>query len=143
MSLHNVPQQPHICHYCRCTFPTTGTLQRHITHFNQCCHKWNNEMQQADDVHDQQEMIPTMNPAPNDPDDSMDMDVDMNEHEHDTECKYITWFAAEFVEKPAAEILGHDLTMFERIKAYQDQFNLEPYALFADCEEWDLAKWLI
>jgi hypothetical protein len=42
-----------------------------------------------------------------------------------------------------AQTLGHAETMFHEIKAQQEAQGLDPWAPFADAEEWGLVKWLI
>ncbi|KAG2109529.1 hypothetical protein DEU56DRAFT_762421 [Suillus clintonianus] len=42
-----------------------------------------------------------------------------------------------------AQTLGHAETMFHAIKAQQEARGLDPWAPFADAEEWGLVKWLV
>ncbi|KAG2028794.1 hypothetical protein BDR03DRAFT_1019341 [Suillus americanus] len=42
-----------------------------------------------------------------------------------------------------AQTLGHAETMFHDIKAQQEARGLDPWAPFADAEEWGLVKWLV
>lgn len=65
---------------------------------------------------------------------------DVHEDEHGS---HFPRFAQEFSEKPAAEVIGHEQTPFERMKGHQEATGGGPYAPFADHEEWALAQWLI
>jgi hypothetical protein len=42
-----------------------------------------------------------------------------------------------------ADILETDAISFNQMKMFQDSAEKDPYAPFADCDEWELAQWLI
>ncbi|KAF8545975.1 hypothetical protein OG21DRAFT_1479733 [Imleria badia] len=155
----------HTCNYCRRAFPTTGSVRRHISHPRACHEQWEIEAQQAQPVagtpdrelereHINEDIDLPLGVDDIDHHDWHNVDMlggapDCQDH-HDKEdeleeehSSHFPCFAQEFLEKPAADVIGCEQTPFERMKSYQEATGGGSYAPFADCEEWALAQWLV
>lgn len=151
-------RQHNLCRHCRQTFPTVGALRRHTGQSQQCYSELlrldadaertrtaaHTESRDRGSATGEREGCHTHASYEVDQLDDID-DTTRAELEASGGSKpSFPRFADEFCSHSAvADILGTDLTSFERMKMSQDSMEKDTYAPFADHDEWGLAQWLI
>ncbi|KAG6375555.1 hypothetical protein JVT61DRAFT_3119 [Boletus reticuloceps] len=164
---HTYPLAQNRCGHCNQGFPTRTAVRRHISHSPRCQaavlrnpalrdaakgeqgHSIQGVKTYADDVEPDADVEPEFFASHEEGLDDHHESVHLElEHEGDldhgnNDREACQRFAREFDEGRAGDVLGSAKTAFETMKDLQDASGQCAYAPFADCDEWELADWLV